>query len=1243
MRNLKRFLAMALTMLMVAGCFSVLSFAFTDDDKIVNYKDEINVLAAMGVVKGQEDGSYNPEGSFTRRQAAIIFARILVGETSAEYENANFKGETNITPFVDLDATGDYYGAIAIANLQGLVIGDGNGNFNPNGTLMVQEILTLAVRALGYDSETMQKGYPASYIIKAKELGLLNGVAGTITSTAVATRGFVAKVVYNMLFDAKTADGKTLVEVKFPGAAVDTVVLTAVKGYNLTGVELPSNTTGGGYVALNALNADGSLDTDTTYFFPWSELDTAGDATLYVGTSYRIITLDNYKTLIAAQKNGRDVLTGTIAAVNSSNKITLGGKSYLNVKKYSTIYNTGATWTGNNEIIMLNATANTATISNLTGTDIFVLTNANGDILEAGTHQVLYYHMPEFWALYETMYGVEVSDGVIVPVYPENIAEDERIAISLDGQTATHPYFEYVKDDADQKLNRYVKVVAYDDNNDGIYDRGIWARYSYGRVVFDGDYRKFSYGAYATSTAIRVHKDKVVVECDGKLATQDKITWYYNPVSGQVFVGKIYTTIGGYLKSFDTTKNQFTVLTAEEYNSNWFGITAAGKTYTALDDKLYGANALEFVVPGGNWTFLEDLIGQYITFIYDEVSGKVVTVFDNADNYYMFDSIISYQFDGFANIRVFNFTTLKYEIIKANTINGYPYYSFQGFGNAGAANEIEGVLEYGDILSVTTDGKGFNNVQTNAYDAFVAAKFYNGGKQLYFEYDGKEWHRDGFPSSKKYTCADGSGALPKYLVIMNEEVGPFVVDLSKSGVGASINFGNGASGKHEILKISDSIWVYTPEMANQLTLGNWIGGNAATTNSVFAQSGVNGGIYDIVYYDGSLNAVSVSAGAANEYAHIWGYYDKDLKDTNGRRMNGFTSFYGNVDENYGMVYSYNSKLEAGFYTLINFNGKIFVGRAIDVTNSEFFAVSYVASRQSFLLNPETGIIENKGTTSGNYVLEIKPTKAQDTVYGVDGASNSSNGFSVIVKGSGVDAIADVVDTTKVFAKKTGVTDVAVLTPAADDDAIMAEVDIVAQTTTVTTKTDMLKLLNGIDGAVTTTTKVENGTVVGVVYAVGEDGKPDTSKKIGDILALATSDADENGFITYTFVVLSGVKEKFDAVEETIYGDGTQSSIGDRLSAGFVVDGTEIDNIEEILTAPAINDGAEGTAKVYDVVYGQYVETLNMVAEATDETTAGIAVFTAEGYEGALYFNVNFDGETTDIVEIFETPERTEKN
>ncbi|MCI6972714.1 MAG: S-layer homology domain-containing protein, partial [Clostridiales bacterium] len=54
------------------------AYDFTDKDDIAApFVEAVNVMANMGYIKGFEDGSFRPDETVTRGQAATVFARIF--------------------------------------------------------------------------------------------------------------------------------------------------------------------------------------------------------------------------------------------------------------------------------------------------------------------------------------------------------------------------------------------------------------------------------------------------------------------------------------------------------------------------------------------------------------------------------------------------------------------------------------------------------------------------------------------------------------------------------------------------------------------------------------------------------------------------------------------------------------------------------------------------------------------------------------------------------------------------------------------------------------------------------------------------------------------------------------------------------------------------------------------------------------------------------------------------------------
>ena len=148
MRNLKRTLSLALSAVMLMGMMVIgagaASSDFTDASDIKNV-EAVDVMVALGVLEGGDKGDFQPNSILTREQAAKIICYLLLGEESAE------KLTTNSTVFNDVAA--DRWSAPYIGycvNL-GILAGDGNGNFFPEGKLTGAAFGKMLLVALGYD------------------------------------------------------------------------------------------------------------------------------------------------------------------------------------------------------------------------------------------------------------------------------------------------------------------------------------------------------------------------------------------------------------------------------------------------------------------------------------------------------------------------------------------------------------------------------------------------------------------------------------------------------------------------------------------------------------------------------------------------------------------------------------------------------------------------------------------------------------------------------------------------------------------------------------------------------------------------------------------------------------------------------------------------------------------------------------------------------------------------------------
>lgn len=190
---MKKSLALVLALIMVLSSFSFVSAApdFADV-KGTKYEDAVARLELLNVLKGYPDGSFKPENTITRAEFAAVAVRAKGLAAVAEAAKGLPSG------FSDVPAGHWAAGYVGVAGSTGIVNGIGGGLFAPNAPVKYEEAVTMLVRALGYEVSAQTKGgYPFGYLIVAQEIGLLDGVMGTMGAPAL--RGMVAMLTDNAL------------------------------------------------------------------------------------------------------------------------------------------------------------------------------------------------------------------------------------------------------------------------------------------------------------------------------------------------------------------------------------------------------------------------------------------------------------------------------------------------------------------------------------------------------------------------------------------------------------------------------------------------------------------------------------------------------------------------------------------------------------------------------------------------------------------------------------------------------------------------------------------------------------------------------------------------------------------------------------------------------------------------------------------------------------------------------------
>ena len=200
MRNLKKFLALVLAMMMTLSLMVTVNAAtptdFSDGDKITDaYKEAVDVLSALKVVKGDDRG-FRPGETITRAEVSAILYRIVTGDVddkNAElYKGANY--------FTDVTADRWYDGYVNYCANNGLVLGVGGGKFNPNAPVTGYEALVMILRAIGYNNP--KEFSSGDWKLKASGYGRRLGITDNIAEARLAgaaTREMVAEIMFQGL------------------------------------------------------------------------------------------------------------------------------------------------------------------------------------------------------------------------------------------------------------------------------------------------------------------------------------------------------------------------------------------------------------------------------------------------------------------------------------------------------------------------------------------------------------------------------------------------------------------------------------------------------------------------------------------------------------------------------------------------------------------------------------------------------------------------------------------------------------------------------------------------------------------------------------------------------------------------------------------------------------------------------------------------------------------------------------
>ena len=340
MRTLKKTLSLVLVVAMVLGLCVVGASAkdkvesFTDDYQKVGaaYQEAMGVLVGVGIIDGMTETALEPQGTYTREQAAKIIAYMLLGKSKAD------SLKCTVAPFDDVAASRWSAGYIAFCVEQGIIDGMTATTYEPTGTLTGFQWAKMLLCAIGFGvkGEFTGSSWSVNTALVAHKVNLFAGDLDGADHTALR-REQAALYAFNALKTAKVAYSPNVTSYVFGIQGYTTVnnigTSLATDVYDLKyaqGIVVDVEGNGAGYTVVSKdygtknvtakIKADNDIDMMYHAARVW-----------YTGTNTGVYTYDLAKT---TTYKCQEIATGTKAATaaNAKTGLYVGDKPAANAK-----------------------------------------------------------------------------------------------------------------------------------------------------------------------------------------------------------------------------------------------------------------------------------------------------------------------------------------------------------------------------------------------------------------------------------------------------------------------------------------------------------------------------------------------------------------------------------------------------------------------------------------------------------------------------------------------------------------------------------------------------------------------------------------------------------------------------------------------------------------------------------------------------------------------------------------------
>lgn len=295
MKNFKRVISAVIALAISVSSFAAVSAAkFTDVADTASYAEAVEVLSALGIVNGYEDGSFKPDGEITRAEAATM----IVGALNMT-EDA--KASAGTSKFADVNTDASWAaGYVNVGVAQGFIAGMNDTTFAPKDNVTYAQMCVMLTKITGYGdyaaANSTASDWSAGYTAMAASVGINKGVQ--VSKDTKLTRAQVAQMLYNALltpqlgvteytFSGNTysqldgkqnRDFKTLLSDKFDGYQITGMITNTAKtdsGYDNNEIRMTVERADWWPDSKAAINADyanqkflltGDVDADANLF-----------------------------------------------------------------------------------------------------------------------------------------------------------------------------------------------------------------------------------------------------------------------------------------------------------------------------------------------------------------------------------------------------------------------------------------------------------------------------------------------------------------------------------------------------------------------------------------------------------------------------------------------------------------------------------------------------------------------------------------------------------------------------------------------------------------------------------------------------------------------------------------------------------------------------------------------------------------------------------------------------------------